>query len=316
MSTQTCETPHPSEQTLSQFLQLTRRYAVFHLVFILLFFGELLALLLFMPFLAKSFLLAGLVATTVLTVFTYFVLRFYFQTKKPEQLLILRDQFFQKHTTIEAVYQFIQKLDGQEYQYYQIPRHLEALAPLVRKLSVWCHFADVQLMRELVHTYGIRVQLDAIKTAPTDLELHRALAHAYMALYKIYQDPSRRGESVYSFIASEYASDEMKQKFLKTARCAVEELKIVLYYNPQDLRALLALGTVYHDLDEKENELKAYETVLQLSPHEKENQFRLGALYFELGFIAQGLRIYEDLQKTGAPQASALIKAYDQFHLN
>jgi len=329
MSTQIYEVGQQSEQVLGQFLHLTRRYAVFHSIFILLFLGELLSLLLFMPFLAKSFLLAALVAMTVLTAFAYFVLRFYFQTKKPEQFLTLRDRFvesceryYQNDTAearwgfLQAVYHLIQRLDGQEYQYYQMPLHLEALAPLVKKFSVWCHFADVQLMRELLHNFCIRTQLSWIKIYPTDLELHRSLGHAYIALYKIYQDPTKRGESVYSFIVSEYISPEMQQKFFKAARCAVEELKIVLHYAPHDLRALAALGHVYHDLDQKEEERKVYEALLQLSPQEKEIRFRLGALYFELGFMAQGLRIYEDLKKTSDPNADALIKTYDQFHLN
>jgi tetratricopeptide (TPR) repeat protein len=329
MSTQIYEVSQQSEQVLGQFLHLTRRYAVFHSVFILVFLGELLALLLFMPFLAKSFLLAALVAMTVLTAFAYFVLRFYFQTKKPEQFLTLRDQFvescqryYQSNTAearwgfLQAIYHLIQRLDGQEYQYYQIPLNLEALTPLVKKFSVWCHFADVQLMRELLHTYCIRTQLGWIKTYPTDLELHRSLGHAYIALYKIYQDPTRRGESVFSFIASEYASPETQQNFFKAAHCAAEELKIVLHYAPHDLRALASLGHVYHDLDQKEEERKVYEALLQLSPQEKEIRFRLGALYFELGFMAQGLRIYEDLKKAGDPNAETLIKTYDQFHLN
>jgi hypothetical protein len=82
-----------SEQTLGQFLYLTRRYAIFHCVFFMLFLCELVTMLLFLPFLAKSFLLATVVAATVLTAFAYFVLRFYFQTKKPEQFLALRDAF-------------------------------------------------------------------------------------------------------------------------------------------------------------------------------------------------------------------------------
>jgi tetratricopeptide (TPR) repeat protein len=214
------------------------------------------------------------------------------------------------------MYHLLQRLDGQEYQYYRIPAHLETLAPLVKKFSVWCHFIDVQLMRELLHTYCIRTQLEWIKTHPTDLELHRALASSYIALYKIFQDPMKQGREVYSFIAREHASPEMVQKFQKAALCAVEELKIVLHYAPHDIGALTELGSVYHDLDEKEEERKTYEALLQLSPNEKEIRFRLGTLYFQLGFMAHGLKIYEDLRKINDPRAAELIQSYDEFHLS
>lgn len=317
-----------SEKVLWHFLRLTRRYAVFHSLFFLLFVSELLTLLLFMPFLAKSFLLAALVAGTVLTAFSYFVLRFYFQTKKPEQFLALRNHFIEnclhyfrsdsiesRWGFLQAVYQLIEKLDGQEYQYYQIPSHLGALTPLMKKFSVWCHFKDVFLMKELLHLYCIKMQLDWVKTHPTDIDIHAALAGSYIALYKMYQHPAKQGKSVYSFIAKEYESTPISEKFFKAARCAVEELKIVLHYAPHDARALSELGLVYHDLDEKDEERKTYEAILQHAPREREIRLRLGSLYFQLGFMAQGLKIYEELKKAGDPQASELIQSYDEFHL-
>jgi tetratricopeptide (TPR) repeat protein len=316
------------EQTIGHFRYLTRRYAFFHILFFSFFICELIALLLFLPFLAKSFLLATLVAATFLTAFSYFVLKFYFQTKKPEQFLVLRDTFVQncqqllsmtnlvesRRGFLQAIYHLIHALEGQEYQYYHIPKSFEALAPLVQKFSVWCHFSDIHLMKELLHTYCLRTQLEWVKTHPTDLELHRAIASGYIGLYKIYQDPVRQGTPIYSFIAKEYASQEMVQKFQKTAQCAVEELKIVLHYVSHDTWALSQLALVYHDLDQKEEERKTYEVLLQHSPHEKEARLRLGILYFQLGFMAHGLRVYEDLRKMNDPQSDELIRHYDIFH--
>ncbi len=315
-----------SEQVLKQFLRLTRRYAWFHLGFLILFLSELLGLLLFLPFLAKSFLLATLVALTVLTAFAYFVLRFYFETKKPEQFLDLRNRFIEnchpyfrsdspesRCGMLLAIYHLIESLEGQEYQYYQIPAHLETIGPLIKKFSVWSHFADVQLMRELLHTYCIRAQLEWIKIFPTDLELHRSLGKSYVALYKIFQ--AQEGKALYSFMASELASPKIQQKFLKAALSAAEEFKIVLHYDPNDRLALANLGAIYHDLEQKEDERKIYETLLQLSPHDSEVRFQLGALYFQLGFMAQGLRIYEELKKGSDPRADKLISSYDEFHL-
>ncbi|HEX4838967.1 MAG TPA: hypothetical protein VFU89_00815 [Rhabdochlamydiaceae bacterium] len=321
------------EETVGHFQHLTRRYAFFHILFFSFFVCELIALLLFLPFLAKSFLLATLVAATFLTAFSYFVLKFYFQTKKPEQFLILRDTFVQncqqlfmmtsdfvesRRGFLQAIYQLIHCLEGQEHQFYRIPKSLETLAPLAQKFSVWCHFGDVHLMKELLHTYCLRTQLDWVKTHPTDLDLHRAIATGYMALYKIYQNPAHQnvhqGKPTYSFIAKEYASQEMMMKFQKAAQCALEELKIVIHTIPHDTWALAQLAAVYHDLDQKEEERKTYEALIQHSPHEREARLRLGILYFQLGFMAHGLKVYEDLRRMNDPQADELVRHYDLFH--
>ncbi len=312
------------EQTVGHFRKMTRRYAFFHILFFSFFLLEVVGLLLFLQFLAKSFLLATLVAATFLTVFSYFVLKFYFQTKKPEQFLVLRDHFVQscqqlymmttdlvesRRGFLDAIYQLIHALEGQEFQFYRIP--LEALAPLAQKFSVWCHFGDVHLMKELLHTYCLRTKLDWVKSHPTDLDLHRAIASGYIALYKIYQEPA---EPTYAFIAKEYASQEMVLRFQKAAQCALEELKIVLHYIPHDTWALSELAMVYHDLDRKEEERKTYEALILHSPHERQARLRLGILYFQLGFMAHGLKVYEDLRKMNDPQAEELIQHYDVFH--
>lgn len=313
-----------TQDTVFEFRNLTRRYALFHMVFLLLFLSELFALLLFLPFLSKSLLLAALVAATFLTAFTYFVLRFYFQTKKPEQFLLLREEFIKKCShgvasnansesglgVLRAIYELIHSLEGQENQYYRVPSALEALAPLVEKFSVWCHFGDVQIMKELLHTYCIRAQLQWIKAHPTNLDLHVSLANSYIAFYKIYQIPAE----AYAFIAKEFSAPEIRHKFQKNALCAIEELKIILHYKPQDLWALSHLGAIYHDLDRKEDERNTYEALLQIAPQENKARFRLGLLYFQLGLTAQGLKIYEELSKMHDSKAQELIEHYDLFH--
>lgn len=317
------------EQTVGQFLYLTRRYAFFHILFFSFFICEMIGLLLFLQFLPKSFLLATLVAATFLTTFSYFVLKFYFQTKKPEQFLILRDTFVHncqqllimthdpaesRRGFLQAITHLIHSLERQEYQYYRLPKALETLAPLMQKFSVWCHFGDVHLMKELLHTYSLRTQLEWIKTHPTDLELHRSLASGYIALYKIYQDPAKQGNPAYAFVAKEYASLEMVQKFEKAAQCALEELKIILHYISHDTWALTQMALIYHDLNQKEEERKTYEALLQHAPHEQQARLRLGILYFQLGFMAHGLKVYEELRRMNDPQSHELIRHYDIFH--
>ena len=117
------------DRTLKEFQGLTRRYALFHGIFLAVFVMELLSLLIFMQFMYKSVIFAVVVGLTFLTVFTYFVLRFYFQTKKPEQFVTLRNEFLreafangesQKWSSdkLLPIYELLQRLEGQESQYY------------------------------------------------------------------------------------------------------------------------------------------------------------------------------------------------------
>lgn len=314
------------DQTIAHFREVTKGYALFHTLFFSLFIVELLVLLIFLPLLAKSFLLAATVALTVLTGFAYFVLRFYFQTKKPEQFLAMREDFLQKiqhhlpmeaaphqarQGTLQALRQFIQTLEGQEFDYYSLPTSLQTVQPLVRKFSVWCHWEDLHLMKELLYISCIQILIQAIKEHPTDLDLHAMLATTYTYFYKIYQTPSH--EESYPFMAREYASLKMREAMQKYARLAMEELKIILHFRPQDSWALSQLGSIYHDLDQKEEEKKIYEHLLQISPQESAIRYRLGMLYFQLGLMAEGLKVYDELLKASDSRARELIKHYDLF---
>lgn len=312
-----------SDQMLKEFQRLTRRYALFHASFFILFTLELLTILIFTPFLAKTLALATVVALAFLTAFTYFVLRFYFQTRKPEQFVALRDKFLSAtagggHSTkrlslrelLHPLYDFLHKLHGQESQYYPLPSFLQTLSPLVQKFSVWCHWEDVQWMKEAIHLQALRRIFDCIKLYPTDLELHRMLASSYMFFYQIYQMPKEAGY-FYSYIERQYSAPAMKEKFEKAARSAIEELKVVLGYAPNDPWALGQIAKVYLDLGLKQEEKKTYEALLSLRPEDGEIHYRLGKLYFELGHVAEGLHLYQELQGRKDPKAQELIDHYD-----
>lgn len=311
------------DQTLKEFQLLTRRYALFHAAFLTAFVAELLVILIFMPFLAKTLALAVVVALAFLTVFTYFVLRFYFQTRKPEQFVTLRNKFLTSAVRessgrwsveiLHPIYELLAKLEGQESQYYSLPSFLQTLSPLVEKFSVWCHWEDVQWMKETLHLHALRKIFDWVKLYPTDLELHRTLAASYMHLYQIYQMPTE-STAFYSFIERQYESQEMKERFEKAARSAVEELKVVLSYASNDPWALSQIAKVYHDLGLRQEERKTYEMLLNLRPQDGEIHFRLGKLYFELGHMAQGLHLYQELQGRKDPKAKDLIEHYDAYY--
>jgi hypothetical protein len=78
---------------LKHFKKILRSYLVFHTLFAGLFFLEAVFLLSLYFFEKVSVIFALGIFAFVLTLFTYLVLIFYFQTKKPEQLRQLKDWY-------------------------------------------------------------------------------------------------------------------------------------------------------------------------------------------------------------------------------
>lgn len=311
-----------ASQAVDKFRRVTRFYALFHIGYFAAGAAELLSLLLFFPFFAKSSLLAFSIGAVFLTVFSYFVLRFYFQAKKPEQFLHVKNSFIEScknglpptldpathHASlIHAVYRLIGMLDGQEHQYYTLPKQFHTLAALLEKFSLWCHWKDVHQMKEILHHFCIGQRIERVKEQPIDLEAHASLANSYIALYKEYLPKTA---PPYAFIAREYASEEIKKKFQAVASKAIQEFKILDAYAPNDPWVYAQLAAIYHDLQLPEKEIEAYETLLRIAPQDKELLFRCGILYFEQGQTAQGLKAYDALKKLKDFRADELIKFY------
>ena len=125
---------------LDQFRQITRAYALFHITFFLIGFVELFLFLFFFSFFAKSSMLAFSLAAIFLTGFSYFVLLFYFQAKKPEQFHLLLQNYMQgskdaHEDILQSLSQLVSLLQGQEHHYYPLPESFKTLAPLDGKVQ-------------------------------------------------------------------------------------------------------------------------------------------------------------------------------------
>lgn len=118
------------------FKKTTRFYVWFHLLFAALAFAELFSLAVFFSFWIASSTIAFLLAGIFLTGFSYFVLLFYFQVKKPQQLLEIRQVFLHamrqtlsstrdlstyRLSVIHEIYRATDALDRVECDYYRIP---------------------------------------------------------------------------------------------------------------------------------------------------------------------------------------------------
>lgn len=306
-------------------------YLFFNLFFACLTATEVLFFLSFSTFFDASKLLAYILAAIFLTFFSFLVLRLYIQVKKPEQLLNHCEEYLSQckelihyqegvaehHIALaSAAFRLASNLAEKEYTLFTIPL-LQSITPLLEKFSSWIHWKDFHRMRECLLMIAVEQHIKVIKCAPTNLEVHAALANAYVRLSAIYADPKKQeGIDEERWIPKERTSQEMKEKFIKTAERAIEEFKILNDYAPHDPWVHMQLAYSYHDLQMPLEEIREYEIILSLRPNDHDVIFKLGVLYFEQGMTAKGLRIYEALKRLHPQKAENLIKFYDMQNVS
>jgi tetratricopeptide (TPR) repeat protein len=320
---------HTWDSTLSRFNRYIKSLLFFKLAFLLILTFELISFLAFLAIFKASSYLAFLLATFFLTLFCFFVLRLYFQAKKPEKLsqfveeyiekckraLNFQEQIAEHHIALaSALQKFAANLYEKEYCYYTPPAFLKSLAPTLEKYSCFCHWEDIHQLKELLLTKAAEEHLKVVKIEPTNLEVHAALANAYVMLSSLYADPRKyHGFDDTRWISPKRYSPKMQERFRILSERAIEEFKILNDYAPDDPWVHMQLAYSYHDLQMPEEEMREYEVVLKLSPGDKETLFKLGMLYFNEGKNAKGLQIYEILKRTHYKKAERLIKFYGCF---
>ncbi|HEY4831463.1 MAG TPA: tetratricopeptide repeat protein [Waddliaceae bacterium] len=314
--------------SISQFDRTIKKYVYFSLLFLFSIIAELCFLIFFLPFLVKSSLLAFSLALIFLTSFSYLIIRLYLKTKKPEQLLEVKEKFIdsfkrtfnyseeipEHHLAIaNACLKYSSTLQGREQSYYHIlfSRWFKMVIPITQKLGSFWHWQDVFEMRELLLLQTVEEHIQLVKYAPTDLEVHAALANAYVSLSTLYVqfEHEERGEDSQWKLSKDQVPF-LEKKFRATAERAIEEFKILSDFAPNDPWVQTQLAYSYHDLGMPEEEIKAYETILAVSPNDKDTLYKLGVLYFQQGHNAKGLQIYEKFKKSNYKKAELLISHY------
>lgn len=294
---------------IKQFKKIVRSYVFFHLFFLGLLTAEVTAFFFFLTLLFQTSLIAFSLAAILLTGFAYLILLFYFQTKKPEQFLELRNFFMllckkalpknilrsEYHLSLaNAAYRFASHLSRSEETVLPLPQKIGSLNHVMRKVTHLCHKNDIKKMKEVLYLVSISEHIQLIKNAPTNLEAHASLANAYVALSRLYK-----------------AQGGNQDKFKTAAEKAIQEFKIMDHYSPNDPWVHAQLASCYHDLKLHKEEIGEYEIILQLCPEDKQILFRLGILCFQQGENARGLQIYEQLKEMQFTRADELIEFYD-----
>ncbi|MFA5250593.1 MAG: hypothetical protein WC371_04220 [Parachlamydiales bacterium] len=308
------------KNTILQFQKITGFLTLLKLSFFGLVFFEAALAGLFALYAANSFLMAIALGGAVLTIFSYFVLLFYFQTKKPEQVLELKERFVdllrsltpvpkktaEHHLTVASSLMrlsFQMQNAESEYPLFEKVRKYEFFRSYAEKLSAFFHREDVFKMQELLLCSAVQEHVEQIKATPTDLEVHASLAHSYSTLAKLYLEYRKKNRF-------KKARQYVEERFETTSKRAIEEFEILKEFAPSDPWIHAQLAQCYHSLEMFEEEGKEYEVILELSPDDQEVLFRLGAIYFQLGKNALGLKVYSDLKRLGYKRADELLELY------
>lgn len=319
-----------SSPFILRFEKINRAYILFHTFFLSLLTGEVIFFGLFFPRFYQSAMMAFWLAGVFLTVFTYLVLLFYLQGRKPERLRELRDEYIEKsqscipfdpgtleyHCCItEAIVHFMHQLRIVPIK-NRFLLHFETLSYFTQKFIIWTKWKDLLNLKEMLLFVSIQEHIRLIKKEPSDLEAHASLAGNYVSLATLYQDPKKLAlNDRLGWEPPEYFSQDMQKKFEMALTRALEEYHIIEAYVPNDPWVYAQRASLYKELGRIEEEQKEYEKILDLDPKNSEILFRLGKLYFCKGEIAKGIKIYGELQGLDNKKASDLIEDYDAYQM-
>lgn len=304
----------------------TFSFFLFHLFFLSLLGFQAIFFLCYLALFQLSTFLAFVLGAFFLTFFSFLILRVYLQANKPDKLVEVMQNYLAKvkqvigfddslvehHIALaQSCQKFAAHLHDSEYHLLSNTSLPKALLPLLQRLSAFSFWKDYHQFKELLLLQAIEEHLVVVKVEPVSLEVHAAMANAYVMLSSLCADPRKySGFDESKWISPERYSEFMLKKFRKFSQLAIEEFKILNAYAPNDPWVHMQLAYSYHDLQMPEEEMREYEKVLQLTPGDKEILFKLGMLYFHEGKNAEGLRIYEALRRTNYQKAERLIKFY------
>ncbi|HRW58481.1 MAG TPA: hypothetical protein P5048_02545 [Chlamydiales bacterium] len=305
-----------SKSIFEKFVKVSRFNFLFKFFFAVAFIVEVFFLISLLPMFSHSIFLAILIGAVLFTVFSFFVLYFYYEARKPEQFFELKERFLElcrsnssipngaveHHLSIaECALQFIHFLNGKEDSILVFPKFL---SKFMQPISRFFHKEDLLKFKESFFYAAIEEYIQQIKSMPTDIEVHASLAGTYVRLAKLYQDSLSDGSYSRKILAN------VEERYQQAMQKAIEEYKIISDFAPNDPWVHAQLASSYHTLNLKKEETVEYEKILKFSPNDNEVKYRLGVLYFELGNHAQALKIYEDLLDAGFKKAYDLISCY------
>lgn len=308
-----------------QFAKIVRRHVFFNILFATLTLIEVFAFLFFFNAIADASMVAVTLGAIFLTIFSYFVLRLYYQNNKILEIKKIQDRFLRgcrdmmqytpgipdHHIALaNACARFADRLGRKVFKHEYSKGWLSFLNPYIQRFNWWFQWEDYQTLKELLLKEAVNENIELVKIEPISLDVHASLANAYVMLSGLYVDPRIIDGNDDEPWVPESQQDKMQKKFRETAQRAIEEFKIISSFAPDDPWVHTQLAYSYHDLQMPEEEIRQYEIIHKLVPNDDDCLFKLGVLYFQQGLNAQGLEIYAKLCHSNVSKAQALIAQY------
>ncbi len=312
---------HPLEEAMALFRKITEEHARFHSVSFILFGLEVFLFILLYGYLQKTLWITFLLGAILFTAISYFVIKFYLDSKKPDSLLSLKDHYLdlckkdlifsenskEFHLTLSSnLFNFATNLSGYEYQLYKSPS--KALIPFFRHVSCFFHWKEVFFIREQLMQLAIDEHIQIVQLFPNDLETHASLAESFIQISKLYAELLKTQEP---WIKKSAAELDIENKFRISSDLALEELNIVENFSTKTPWTLAQKASIFHELKKPNDEIYCYEMILDINPQDEAVIYRLGVLYFAQGMVTKGLECYHKLKESGDIRAENLIKLYD-----
>jgi tetratricopeptide (TPR) repeat protein len=309
------------EEALGLFKKITEENARFHALSLSLLGLEIFLFILLYGYLQKTLWITFLFGAILFTLISYFVIKLYLDSKKPDSLIALKDYYLdlckkdllfsenskEFHLRIATdLYSFSLNLKGYEYQVHK-PLS-KSLIPFFRLLSCFFHWKEVFFIREQLMQLSIDEHIQLVQLFPNDLETHASLAESFMLMSRLYAEILAQQEP---WIKKSVREFDLEKKFLISSDLALEELNIVETLSTQTPWSLSHKASIYHELKRPFDEISCYEKILEINPQDDKVIYRLGVLYFNQGLITNGLNCYQKLKENGDERASTLIQHYD-----
>lgn len=306
--------------------KVLRSYVLFHCIFTLLLTGELFFLIT-LYFLEKTTSLFAIgIFSLILSVFSYLILLFYFQAKKPEQFKQLKEWFLSickksipedlsqidYHLFLaQSLYTFATFFQAKELPLYFASFPITSFQRLMKKCCYLWHWKDFQKIKEILLLDCIYQHLALLKHEPTNLEVHASLGNSYLTLASVYKSMHRETLTHQQPLSLEELQEELLKKFKSSISKAIEEYKIIrVSTDHEDPWVLVQLATCYHELEMYDKEIELFEKILEISGSNHDVMSRLAYLYFQEGRNAQGFKLYKVIKENAPEKAAQLFDYY------
>lgn len=286
---------------LSEFSEKLNKYYSFHLMFLGAFLLEFALLVLLLPFLARSGIVALTLAALMVTLFGYLSIKSYRETAFLEEIKHLIDRYGSQVVLEKSPNSSLDIKKGEVANAYLefadiLPIKATINLPFLPKIleDYFLKYLDIgpQTLKEGLLKRAIQNRIESLKLNPAVSEKHSDLSSAYLSLATFYKSLGKKKDEIESLLKS------------------AESLKILSDLNPQDTYPLERLAFIYKELNDVEGEIAVLEKWLKLDPKKSEPMLRVGQLYFNSGRSALGFKTYETLKSIDLKQSDELLKSF------